>query len=383
MRRIALLIVTVLAGLVATSPAAASDPPTYAYYYIWFSASSWNRAKTDYSKLGRYSSDEQRIMRQHIRWAKQTGIDGWIVSWKDTPVLTDRLEMLATIAAQERFKLSVIYQGLDFERRPLQPSRVGRDIDTFLHRFGRNPVFAFRGRPLIIWSGTWKFTADQIASVTENRRRHVAILATERNAVSYEAKADAVDGDAYYWSSLNPYTYPDAAGKLRSLSTAVDRHGGLWIAPAAPGFDARKVGGTEVVPRKGGETLRKELELALGSFPDMLGIISWNEFSENSQVEPSVRHGFTSLEVLADVLKAPGPRPAPGFDSSAPAGRNGPLNLMPTVLGIGALFAVGGALLLRRSRRGPAGPTHQRGDDHLMDSFLEPAKATRRGARRR
>ena len=38
MRRIALLIVTVLAGLVASSPAAASDPPTYAYYYIWFSA---------------------------------------------------------------------------------------------------------------------------------------------------------------------------------------------------------------------------------------------------------------------------------------------------------------------------------------------------------
>ena len=232
MRRIALLIVTVLAGLVASSPAAASDPPTYAYYYIWFSASSWNRAKTDYPKLGRYSSDEQRIMRQHIRWAKQTGIDGWIVSWKDTPVLTDRLEMLATIAAQERFKLSVIYQGLDFERRPLQPSRVGRDIDTFLHRFGRNPVFAFRGRPLIIWSGTWKFTADQIASVTENRRRHVAILATERNAVSYEAKADAVDGDAYYWSSLNPYTYPGrgrqaalAQHRRRPARRAVDRAG--------------------------------------------------------------------------------------------------------------------------------------------------------------
>ena len=216
--------------------------------------------------------------------------------------------------------------------------------------------------------------------MTENRRRHVAILATERNAVDYQANADAFDGDAYYWSSVNPLHLPGyAAGKLRSISTAVARHGGLWIAPAAPGFDARKVGGTEVVPRKGGETLRKELELALGSFPDMLGIISWNEFSENSQVEPSVRQGFTSLEVLADVLKAPGPRPAPDFDSSAPAGRNGPLNLMPTVLGIVALFAVGGSLLLRRSRRGPAGPPDRRGDDHLVDPFSE----TRRGARRR
>ena len=75
--------------------AAAADPPVYAYYYIWFNASSWNRAKQDYPLLGRYSSDEQRVMRQQIRWARAAGIDGWIVSWKDTPVLTARLTALA------------------------------------------------------------------------------------------------------------------------------------------------------------------------------------------------------------------------------------------------------------------------------------------------
>ena len=56
----------------------AKDAPLLAYYYIWFDPSSWNRAKTDYPSLGRYSSDDERIMLQHIKWAKAAGIDGFI-----------------------------------------------------------------------------------------------------------------------------------------------------------------------------------------------------------------------------------------------------------------------------------------------------------------
>ena len=32
----------------------------FAYYYIWFNVSSWERAKSDYPTLGRYSSDVGR-----------------------------------------------------------------------------------------------------------------------------------------------------------------------------------------------------------------------------------------------------------------------------------------------------------------------------------
>ena len=69
----------------------APPDPLFAYYYIWFNASSWNRAKIDYPLLGRYSSDDRGVMRAHVAWAKQAGIDGFIVSWKSTPVLNRRL----------------------------------------------------------------------------------------------------------------------------------------------------------------------------------------------------------------------------------------------------------------------------------------------------
>ena len=76
-------------------------------------------------------------MRQHIAWAKRAGIDGFIVSWKSTPVLNRRLERLADVAAAEHFKLLVIYQGLDFYREPLPAARVARDLDWFQRQLRR------------------------------------------------------------------------------------------------------------------------------------------------------------------------------------------------------------------------------------------------------
>ena len=84
------------------------------------------------------------------------------------------------------------------------------------------------------------------------------------------------------------------------MASAVHHHHGLWIAPAAPGFDAREIGGTTVVPRDGGRTLLRGVRgRAMSSNPDALGLISWNEFSENTYIEPSKKYGSRYLDVAA------------------------------------------------------------------------------------
>ena len=57
----------------AAANAAGRPDPLFAYYYIWFNADSWNRAKIDYPLLGRYSSDERGVMRQHIELGQAGG----------------------------------------------------------------------------------------------------------------------------------------------------------------------------------------------------------------------------------------------------------------------------------------------------------------------
>ena len=274
--------------------------PLLAYYYIWFDTQSWDRAKTDYPLLGRYSSDDADVMRQHIQWAKSAGIDGFIVSWKSTDKLNRRLDQLARIAKEENFKLAIIYESLDFDRKPLPLRQVDADLNYFLQRYAGNPVFDLFEKPLVIWSGTWEYSLDEIKSVTQTKRKDLLILASEKNVEGYQRLSELVDGDAYYWSSVNPDSHTGYLDKLTAMGEAIHRNGGLWIAPAAPGFDARLVGGTSVVERKAGETLKTELDTALQSLPDAIGLISWNEFSENSHIEPSQDHGNLYLKLLSE-----------------------------------------------------------------------------------
>jgi hypothetical protein len=258
-------------------------------------------------------------MRQHVRWAKAAGIKGFIVSWKSTDKLNQRLEQLIQVASEEDFKLAMIYQGLDFNRDPLPVEQVEADLKYFIDHFAGSPVFSIYDKPLVIWSGTWKFSREEIQSVVSGKRDRLLILASERNVEGYSRLADLVDGNAYYWSSVNPYTFPGYPDKLNAMSKAVHQNGGLWIAPAAPGFDARAIGGTTTVDRKDGETLEIQFNVALKSSPDAIGLISWNEFSENSYIEPSESYGHRYLDVLANIRNVPAPV-IPDFDSSEPGG---------------------------------------------------------------
>ncbi len=275
--------------------------PHFAYYDNWFDNKSWDRAKTDLPELGKYSSDDAAVMRQHVRWAKDAGIDGFIVGWKSTPKLDARLEQILRIADEENFKILMIYQGLDFDRNPLPITKITGDLDLFILKYAAHPSLKVFAKPVMIWSGTWKFSAEDIAATTKARRASLLFLGTAKNIKDFERVADGLDGNAYYWSSINIDTNTGYESKLASMAAAVHRRNGVWIAPAAPGFDARLVGGTKTIDRKEGATLRTQLTAAANASPDAIGLISWNEFSENSYVEPSEKYGHLFLDVLRDL----------------------------------------------------------------------------------
>jgi hypothetical protein len=110
----------------------------------------------------------------------------------------------------------------------------------------------------------------------------------------------------------------DYPGKLAGMAAAVHEYGGVWIAPAAPGFDAREIGGERVIERQDGAMLRRQVGAALGSDPDAVGIISWNEFSENSHIEPSCDYGTQDLIVIAALRGGSAPVGLPDCANGVP-----------------------------------------------------------------
>ena len=243
-------------------------------------------------------------MRQHIRWAKDAGIDGLHRQLEDRRrPSTGGWRSWSDVARNEHFKLAIIYQGLDFEREPLPAARVAHDLRFFarpVRQESRLPHLRQAARDLVGDVAVQRRSTSR-RSPRLVRNRLLILARARRTSRGYERLARFVDGDAYYWSSVNPDTYPGYEEKLDGMGEAVHARDGLWIAPAAAGFDARLIGGETVVPRLGGDTLPAEFDAALGSSPDAVGVISWNEFSENSHIEPSVRYGRDYINVLADV----------------------------------------------------------------------------------
>ncbi|MDT7726022.1 MAG: alpha-mannan endo,2-alpha-mannanase / glycoprotein endo-alpha,2-mannosidase [Actinomycetota bacterium] len=330
--------------------------PVLAYYYIWYDQPSWDRGKTDYPRLGRYSSDDTNVMRHHIQDAKAAGITGFVVSWKSTPTNDRRLDALVGLARTEDFELSINYESLDFNRNPLPVDRVRTDLTRFADRYANDPLFKRLDKPLVIWSGIWKYSHDEVSLVSAAVRTKLLLLASEKSVQDYERIADVVDGNAYYWSSVDPQRDTGAAAKLAEMGAAVHAHHGLWVPSFAPGFDVRQIAGTRVVDRRDGETMRRQYAAAIASSPDALGLISWNEFSENSHVEPSTTYGDRYLKVLREITGTTVPALGPlAEDSSGSSGSSGaPWGLV--IAGGAAVILLGGmtALALRR-RRATAG----------------------------
>jgi hypothetical protein len=290
----------------ASDSASGSTPvPVYAYFYQWFQASSWDRAKQDFPLAGRYSSDDAHVLRDQVKQAKDAGIDGFITSWKSTDTLNRRLDLLLKIAHSENLDLGVVYQALDFSRHPLPVATVQHDMVYLVDRWGSSLTSRYYGRPVIIWTGTDQFTTAEVRAVKAAIGDRAYLLAASRSVSGYERVAEIVDGEAYYWSSADPASSATTA-KLNAFSQAVHAHHGLWFAPAASGYDGRALGGTRVIDREDGRTLVKSLDNAFASSPDAVAVISWNEWSENTYIEPGEKYGDRELLALKAYLLTPG-----------------------------------------------------------------------------
>ena len=340
--------------------------PVFAYYYIWFTAASWERAKIDLPLLGKYTSDDPAVIAKHIEWAQSAGIDGFIVSWKHQPRLDRPLQLLVAEAAKRNFKLILLYQGLDVNRNPIDPKQVASDIQWFSQNYGDNPVFNVFGKPAVVWSGTWKFTETDIATVRSaiDAPNKLLLLGSERSGTDYQARASVLDGDAYYWSSADPLGTPGYPRRIEDLGAAIAADHGLWIAPITPGFDARLLGGTTIVPRREGATYRASWKAAADTQPSVLGIISWNEFSENSHIEPSSQNALFYLDATRDLVGTIGAAQSaspgksldpgslgPGDSSEPPPGSSDIQEKLSLAAGVALLVAL--TVIMLRMRRRP------------------------------
>jgi hypothetical protein len=330
-----------------------ASPPAFAHYYLWWTDRHWRNklggeypyaslplpaqlqadgctATTPYAGNtlldvpdALYDLDDEAAATfdRHIREAVAAGLDGFVVAWPggggtadqspDSSRWNRRLdEMVKAVrrfnAAGGRFRLILGYESQDESGiRPIEHVRA--DLAYFVERYGEDAAFrvpGFERRPIVIWMHSRWYPVNAVRSVHELLGSSVLLAGNEHRLDGWRrGVAPYLDGTHWYWSSQDPYRNPQSFEQVDELADELHRQGKLWLAPLAGGFNISNFGlGDVCVPRNDGETLRRNYAGNLPSEPDIWIVISWNEFLENTYLQPTQRHGTRYTEVLRELL---------------------------------------------------------------------------------
>ena len=251
---------------------------------------------------------------RHIAAAAAAGIRGFLASWKGSgqasqdpgvPGYDQRLELLvARVNAYNRTHSKHFGLGLalaafgDYNR---SAADITGDLAYFSQRYGKDPAFKndYSAKPVVMWLDSRKYKVETVRDVSTAARPSVYLLGDE-TATSWPRDSPFLDGTSYYWSTQNPQSR-FSRSSIASLAAAVHAAGKPWLAPFIAGYNKELAGGG-CVPRNGTRTLDDIWAQNATSQPDGWFGISWNEFVENTYIEPSQAYGTTYLDELKRLI---------------------------------------------------------------------------------
>lgn len=324
------LLVIVLSLFSLSSIHAQSGRQVWAFYMgFWVGNDSWGfqaDVLDDYPAIGTYDSRDGGVAGTQIDQAKSAGIDAFVVSWyglEDGGTTTPTLNNMLDRAAERGFQVGAAVDifSSQFNR---SPEALVNSLNWLVYDRANHPAYLrYNGKPVIF------FAFQDRAGFTNQQWQDI------RNQVDPDRNtmwiAEGISGCCIYGGAMDGmYAFNIAwangsSGRYSSERNAVRNAGGsLYIPTIHPGWDETKIAAREGRPnptstrdRANGQFLANSFNGAVASGADVILVGSWNEFVENSHIEPSQKYGTQSLDILRPLIatwegNAPANAPAPG-----------------------------------------------------------------------
>ncbi|MDR3573223.1 MAG: endo-1,3-alpha-glucanase family glycosylhydrolase [Anaerolineaceae bacterium] len=275
----------------------------WAFYYSWYFLKSWADPRLrDRPAIPYVSNDTQAIGRQ-IDEAKSAGIDGFISSWWGPGDITDRiLPDLLSLAHQKNFYIAIYLETLS-DQGARSPDEILKWLTYFIPKYRDNPAYMkIGGKPVIVVRSSGAIPLSGWQNIFA--KLHQQGLDAVYLAMGY----DTTNLDAFYgMHEYGIFNTADLAQLYEQTSREVHfysllagaNQARIWAAAVQPGYDDRLIPGRkgQVQARNNGEFYRMTFQAAIESDPDWIFITTWNEYPENTYIEPSQNFGDLYLNI--------------------------------------------------------------------------------------
>ena len=298
--------------------ARANHKEVLAFYYGWYgtAASSgqdnhWQgidaAGKTiancpDYPQDGPYDSLDPTVIARQVAQAKAAGITGFVASWWGQKDRTDQQFPLLLDAA-DGLKLA------PYIETATNPDALAAVVAYLLENYGKHRAWLrLNGKPVIFIFDRVMQTLKKAGWAAARRKTggKAAFIGPANDLLQINDRRPAFDGLHIY-----SMQFPMADAKTVDTSWCTDFYTnwvkaqkGLKVTTATvmPGYDDHLVpdrpGKRPLVDRDNGRLFQRLWRAALGAHPDWVLIVSFNEWLEASQIEPSVQFGTRELSTI-------------------------------------------------------------------------------------
>lgn len=269
--------------------------------------------------MGLYDSGDPDALDCHVLLMKMAGMDGVLIDWYGTDDYLDygviQRNTLALVRAVKKagLRFAVVYEDQTVPKLiaghvfpEAEAVAHGRGMMAWLqqHWFSDPAYLTLEGRPVFLTFGSGYYTADQWTQIFAGLP-HPPLFFTE------EDRRAPAEG-AFAW--------PQPQGGGDSSARALDRfyaRASQWpqaIPAAWPRFDDiyAEAGVGPSYPRiddREGRTYAETLDRALKSDAAVIQLVTWNDWGEGTQIEPSMQLGFRDLEATQRARRLLDPNP--------------------------------------------------------------------------
>lgn len=280
-----------------------------AFFYPWWDRAGWSSPLFIDTPLQPYSTDDPADLARVMSQAKSAGLDALVVSWagKDYAGGIDHRRMLACLTAAQTAgtKVAALLEATaanpQHEDGAADPDTVFRWlVDIVDHYAPQSAYLRVGGRPVVMAYAAQRMSQAGWADALSRLRasgRDVLMIGEGINAT----RLGALDGLFYYPS--NDFQGDAIRDFDRTQSVSVRTYHLLpydtgqrriWVATVSPGYDDTHLTDgrvPRVTDREGGGYYDRQWQAAIDLRADWVVVTTWNEWLENTEIEPSVRDG--------------------------------------------------------------------------------------------
>lgn len=275
-----------------------------------------------YPLTGPYDSGDPDLLEYQTLLMRLSGIDGVLIDWygmeeyRDYGMIHTASEALFEAVGRAGLGFAVVYEDqtvkhmVDDDHLPASRALdYGKTVIGWLDRnwFGDARYVKMDGRPLLLTFGPQYFFSSS------DWEHLFSGLSADPLFFTLDNRLSPVAAGAYPWppmsrSNADGILTQDALNRYLSQFYGMAETWDFVVAGAFPGFqdiykEAGQGEGYGYLDDRDGETFSSTLQTAVDHQPDVIQLITWNDYGEGTMIEPTMENGYRDLETVQDRRK--------------------------------------------------------------------------------